>query len=241
VELTRHFRDDCSRPNPPVPRLLVVLGNHDLMTPGSLELQRNEVPRFVLNWEVPAESSPAVRELPGGLSLIFLDTEGPWASVELDALASALEQARGPWRVVVGHRPPIAGHPQLSKMVERAARQSGRIVHAYLAGHVHGLAAIQGVGGAPALTVIAGSGSGVDLQSAPEYRIEDADVVAGVLGFVRLDAFPESGPGPTPSHLRIALFEARPSAALAFLGSAELARYEIQLDGSVTRVRPSAD
>jgi len=197
------------------------------------------VPRFVLNWEVPAESSPVVRELPGGLSLVFLDTEWPWDAPDVDALAAALGTARGPWRVIVGHRPPIAGHPQLSKMVERAARQSGHIVHAYLSAHVHGLAAIRGVGGAPALTVIAGSGSEVDLQSAPEYRIEDADVLAGVLGFVRLDAFAEAGAGPTPSHLRITLFEARPSAALAFLGSSEIARYEIQLDGSVSRFTDS--
>jgi Calcineurin-like phosphoesterase len=241
AELARHWRGDCSPVRRPAPRLFVVLGNHDLMTPGSLELQRNEVPRFVLNWEVPAEASPAVRELPGGLSLIFLDTEWPWASPDVDALAAALETARGPWRVVVGHRPPIAGHPQLSKMVERAAHQSGRIVHAYLSGHVHGLAAIRGAGDAPTLTVIAGSGSEVDLQSAPEYRIDDADVVAEVLGFVRLDAFPETGPARTPAHLRITLLEARPSAALAFLGRSEVARYEIQLDGSIERVRESAD
>lgn len=240
-ELARLLADDCGPGSRPVPTLFVVLGNHDLMSPGSLELQRNEVPRFVLNWEVPAESSPAVRELPGGLSLIFLDTEWPWGSSDAEELAAAMKTARGPWRVVVGHRPPIAGHPQLSQMVERAARQSGHIVHAYLSGHVHGLAAIRGVDGAPALTAIAGSGSEVDLQSAPEYRIDDADVVAEVLGFGRLDAFPETGPARTPAHLRVTLFEARPSAALAFLGSSEVARYEIQLDGSVERVRGSAD
>ena len=125
--------EGCSPAREAVPRLLVALGNHDLQTPGSAELQQNEVPRFVLNWEVPTTRVPAVRELPGGLSLVFLDTEWPWGPEEVDALASALEAARGPWRVIVGHRPPIAGHPQLSKMIERAAQRSGRVIHAYLA------------------------------------------------------------------------------------------------------------
>ncbi len=236
--LSKRLGEDCPPARKPVPRLLVALGNHDLQTPGSAELQQNEVPRFVLNWEVPATSAPAVRELPGGLSLVFLDTEWPWGAEEVDELARALETARGPWRVIIGHRPPIAGHPQLSKMIERAARRSGRVVHAYLAGHVHGLAAIRGETAAPSLTLIAGSGSEVDLQSAPEYRIEAADsgdVVAAKLGFVRLDVFAESAPAGAPARMRVSLVAARSSAALASLGTTEIARYAIGLDGSVRR------
>ncbi len=237
--LSTRLGDDCRPAHEPVPRLLVALGNHDLQTPGSAELQQNEVPRFVLNWEVPTTRVPAVRELAGGLSLVFLDTEWPWGPEEVDALARALEAARGPWRVIVGHRPPIAGHPQLSKMIERAAQRSGRIVHAYLAGHVHGLVAIRGKGTAPSLMLIAGSGSEVDLQSAPEYRIEAAgsdDVVAAKLGFVRLDVFADAGPTGDPARLRVSLVAARPSAALAPLGAIEIARYAIELDGSVRRI-----
>lgn len=242
--LAKLLGEGCSPAREAVPRLLVALGNHDLQTPASAELQQNEVPRFVLNWEVPTTRVPAVRELPGGLSLVFLDTEWPWGPEEVDALASALEAARGPWRVIVGHRPPIAGHPQLSKMIERAAQRSGRVIHAYLAGHVHGLAAIRGVGTAPSLTLIAGSGSGVDLQSAPEYRIEAAgsgDVVAAKLGFVRLDVFDESGQAGDPARLRVSLFAARSSAALAWLGASEIARYAIGLDGSVERTETLQD
>lgn len=235
AELALRLFRDCPAADRPIPRLFVALGNHDLKTPGSVELERDAVPRYVLNWELPAPSRPAVRELPGGLSLVFLDTEWPWGGTEVEELAAALETARGPWRVIVGHRPPITGHPKLSKMIRLASLQSGRIVHAYLAGHVHGLVAVRGTENAPALTVVAGSGSEVDLQSAPEYRIDAVDVVAAKLGFVRLDAFPDAGPTGVPAHLRISLQAAPPSAALAELGTTEIARYEVLLDGSLRR------
>ncbi|MBY0402107.1 metallophosphoesterase [Myxococcota bacterium] len=241
AELARRLGGDCDPPSGPIPRLLVALGNHDLKTPGSVELQRDEVPRLVLNWGLPAPSSPAIRELKGGLSLVFLDTEWPWGGEEVDELAAALAATRGPWRVIVGHRPPITGHPKLSKMIERAARQSGRRVHAYLAGHVHGLAAIRGQGTAPALTLIAGTGSEVDLQNAPEYAIDGIDVVAAQLGFLRLDAFAENAVPGEPAHLRISLLAARPSAALAWLGTSEIARYAIALDGTVRRTDSPRD
>lgn len=241
AELAPRLSGICSPVDGPVPRILVAVGNHDLETPGSVELERDAVPRYVLNWELPAPSSPAVRELPGGLSLVFLDTEWPWGGTEVDELAAALEAARGPWRVIVGHRPPITGHPKLAKMIQRASVQSGRIVHAYLAGHVHGLAAVRGTQNAPTLTVIAGSGSEVDLQSAPEYRMETVDVVAAKLGFVRLDAFAAAAPTGTPAHLRISLQAAPPSAALAALGTTEIARYEVLLDGSLRRTDASRE
>lgn len=233
AELARRLGDDCPAPARPIPRLLVVLGNHDLKTPGSLELERDAVPRLVRNWTLPATDEPAVRELPGGLSLIFLDTEWPWGGDEVDALAEALVAAKGPWRVIVGHRPPITGHPQFSKMIRLAAIQAGVVVHLDLAGHVHGLVAVRGVENAPALTVVAGSGSEVDLQSAPEYRIDALDAVFARLGFVRLDAFESGGPTGEPAHLIVSLYAARPSAALAGLGTYPLARYAIDLDGTV--------
>lgn len=231
AELARLLSAHCGGANPRPPKLLVVIGNHDLLSPGSLDLQRREVPRYVRNWDVPVLDGPAIRELPGGLSLIFLDTEWPWGDTDASELAAALVEARGPWRVIVGHRPPISGHPQLAQMVANAARASGHVVHAYLAGHVHGLAAIRGGDHSPALTLIAGSGSHADLQEAPEYRFEDAEVVVEALGFVRLDLIAE----PTPAELRVTLFRARPSALFASLGSPEVARYEIDLDGVVTR------
>ncbi|MFO0688287.1 MAG: metallophosphoesterase [Myxococcota bacterium] len=234
--LAPHLEGACPPLEGPPPRLFVAVGNHDLKTEGSVERERDVVPTLVRNWELPAPSSPAIRELPGGLSLVFLDTEWPWGGTEVDELAAALSATRGPWRVIVGHRPPITGHPQLSKMVERAVVQSGRSVHAYLAGHVHGLVAVRGTGHAPALTVVAGSGSEVDLQSAPEYRIDPVDVVAARLGFARLDAFPADEPAGAPARLRLSLVATPPSAALASLGTTEIARYEVLLDGTVHRI-----
>jgi hypothetical protein len=231
TELASLLSDACTEVGQARPRIFAVLGNHDLTSPDSLELQRIEVPRFVRNWEIPAVEGPAIRELPGGLSLIFLNSDYPWDAAKAERLAAALQSAKGPWRIIVGHRPPIAGHPQLSQMVAHAAERSGRIVHTYLAGHVHVLSAIRGARPAPALTVIAGSGAHAERQDTTEYRIEEADLVVEELGFLRLDVMGAS----TPARLRLTLFQTPPSAALAFLGNKTIARYEIGLDGSVLR------
>jgi len=224
----------CGGGRRPVPRLIAIIGNHDILSPESVALQREAVPRFIRNWDMPDQDGPVVRELPGGLSLVLLFSEGPWDDAATRALARALDEARGPWRVIVGHRPPITGHPQLKQMVASASRESGQLVHAYLAGHVHGLVAIRGsvADSAPVLTVIAGSGSHAKLQEETEYRIEGAEILREALGFVRLDV---TGPMTSP-RLRITLSQARPSAALAVFGTTTLARYEIELDGAVERL-----
>lgn len=230
-ELAEFLDEPCPNVEQARPQIFAVIGNHDLTSPGSLELQRNEIPRLIRNWEMPAAEGPAVRELPGGLSLIFLNSDYPWGATKTRQLTAALQHSAGPWRVVVGHRPPITGHPQLSRMVATAAEQSGKIVHAYLAGHVHVLGAIRGTGPAPALTLIAGSGAHAERQDTTEYRIEDADLIVEELGFLRLDVMRETA----RDSLRITLFQTPPSAALAFLGNTTIARYEIDLDGSVRR------
>ncbi|MFP6655623.1 MAG: aminotransferase class IV [Myxococcota bacterium] len=230
-ELAGEIDGHCEWSEEPRPRFFAILGNHDVIDPGSPLRQQTEVPGLILNWEMPVVEGPAIRELPNGLSLIFLNSDDPWGEPKMERLADALRRARGPWRIIVGHRPPIAGHPQLSQMVARASKESGKIVHAYLAGHVHVLAAIRAALPAPALTVIAGSGSSAHRQDTTEYRIEDADLITEELGFVRLDVLAES----EPKRLRVTLFRAPPSAALAFMGNKTIARYEIHLNGAVTR------
>ena len=240
AELKEHLDADCQRTldaTQDPPRLFAVVGNHDLATTGSEQRQREEIPRFIRNWDLPDTDHPGIRELPGGLSLIFLNSDYPWGAAATAKLADALADAKGPWRVIVGHRPPIAGHPQLSRMVARAVKKSGHPVHAYLAGHVHVMAAIRGALPAPALTVIAGSGSHAQRQDTAEYRIEDADLVIEELGFVRLDVLADE----TPARLRITLFQTPSSAFLAFLGNKELAGYEIELDGRVERLSTSRE
>jgi hypothetical protein len=232
AEILEIVRRLCSGPRLPTPRIFAIAGNHDLLSPASLDLQRREIPRLVRNWDMPTEDGPVVRELPGGLSLILLLSEWPWDDAASRALAAALSEARGPWRVIVGHRPPISGHPGLSKMVARASRDSGHLVHAYLAGHVHGLGAIRGSASEPVLTAIAGSGSRASLQEEPEYRVEGADVMAEEIGFLRVDATT----GPAGRRLRVTLSKARPSAALAIFGTTTIARYEIGLRGELERL-----
>jgi hypothetical protein len=232
-ELAAALDPACRDIENPRPRFFGVIGNHDLESSDSERLQRNEISRFVRNWDMPGGENSRIRELAGGLSLIFLRSGYPWGKTEVRQLSADLTLAKGPWRVIVGHRPPIAGHPQLSRMVARASAQSERVVHAYLAGHVHVLAAIPGIGPAPALTVIAGSGSQARRQQATEYRIEDPDFIANKLGFMRIDVLGK----PPDDRLLITLFQSPPSAALGFLGNTVLARYEIEKNGTVSRRR----
>ncbi|GEM_PF-2088200 len=234
-ELAAAFDDGCTRTEPPPP-LYAVIGNHDVRAPDSGRLQRTTVPGLVANWEVPSSNAPAVRELPGGLSLIFVVSEWPWEAAQEAALANALREARGPWRVVVGHRPPIAGHPRFSELVANAARRSGHVLHAYVAGHVHALGAVPATSaGAPRLTVIAGSGAHTERQTDPEYRIEGADVLVEALGFARVAAIADEAGGKA-KHLEVSLLRAPSLPLFSFLGSTVVARYSITLDGRVDRV-----
>lgn len=230
--------DGSCRAAPQPPPIYAVLGNHDLRAADDGRLQRTKVPELVTNWEVPSAGDPAVRELPGGLSLIFLVSEWPWDDAATRALSEALKRARGPFRVIVGHRPPITGHPQLSDMVSAAATRAGTVVHAYVAGHVHALGAVPGPASrAPRLTVIAGSGAHAHHQSAPEYRIEHADYLETTLGFARFDAFAHDSE-PT---LRVTLYRAASLPPLARLFAPEIAaRYSIGVDGEVVPEPSSA-
>lgn len=220
------------------PPIYAVVGNHDVRAADTGRLQRTQVPELVTNWEVPSAGVPAIRELPGGVSLIFVVSEWPWDDAAAQRLAEALRRAQGPFRVIVGHRPPIQGHPQLSEMVSAAATRAGTVVHAYVAGHVHVLGAVPGTrAGAPRLTVIAGSGAHAEHQTDTEYRIDGADFLEASLGFARFDAF-ANGPEPT---LRVTLFRAASLPPLARLFAPEIAaRYSIGVDGDVTPESSSA-
>ncbi|MCR9096592.1 MAG: metallophosphoesterase [bacterium] len=227
-------------PPPDPPPLYAVIGNHDVRAAESPDLQRTRVPQLLTNWEVPTTDAPAVRELPGGLSLIFVVSESPWGDAETAALADALRRARGPFRVIVGHRPPITGHPQLSGMVRNAARDAGIPVHAYVAGHVHVLGAIPSAvpGAAPSLTVIAGSGAHAELQTSTEYRIEAPDFLEASIGFVRFDSFL----GEPEPKLRVTLYRVAPLPLIARLRAPEIAaRYAIGLAGEVSNEPTTAD
>ncbi|MGB0618289.1 MAG: metallophosphoesterase [Myxococcota bacterium] len=219
------------------PPIYAVVGNHDVMANESVRLQRTKVPEYVVNWEVPTSEGPAIRELPGGLSLIFIVSEWPWDEDATQALADALRRAQGPFRVIVGHRPTISGHPQLLDMVATAARQANTVVHAYVAGHVHVLGAIPGERrGLPRLTVIAGSGAHAEHQPDTEYQIENADFLEASLGFARFDVFSNADDADAQPTLRVTLHRVPSLPPLAKFRAPEIAaRYSIDVRGRIAR------
>ena len=146
----------------PVP-ILAVLGNHDVMTPGSADLERNEVSRFVSNWRMSRDVAD-VSELPGGLSVIHFDSVSLRDGASVAPLVDALRASRGPWRVLAAHHPilepGLVQEDAYRDLLLRALAEAGVQAHVLLTGHEHNLQV--GVTGLPALPLqaIAGSGSG---------------------------------------------------------------------------------
>ena len=157
-----------------VPRIYALLGNHDYLTRESPALQRDAIPRYVANWEL---STDAVRSstVASGIDLIRLDatqieSEGG-AELHRAALVEALQDSRGPWRVVVSHAggavgdeggPPSASSTRgrFAAFFESAVEEAGVPVQLLLAGHHHSLQAVAGKARHDAaLHVIAGSGA----------------------------------------------------------------------------------
>ena len=150
----------------PVP-IHVVLGNHDYMTPGSVELERDGVPLFLANWRMPAGPA-AVAELGHGVSLVLFDSDPVFrGAAPATGLAAALRAARGPWRVLVAHQPiAVVGtseretYARFRALVLTEIAAAGVPVQLYLSGHEHNLQALVMEPPAPPLHVIAGGGSG---------------------------------------------------------------------------------
>jgi predicted phosphodiesterase len=187
-ELDREDR----RPGVPI---YAVLGNHDYQTRESPELQRKAVPQYVANWRMPHRRAQAV-ELDGGVSLVLFDSQ------ELvvhdrggDELAQALARSRGPWRILVGHHPPVwvKGIREERLYRERLARAldaSGVPVHLFLAGHEHNLEIVEMDAPWPPLVVIAGSGSD---RKDVETRETGLRFAQKELGFARVELVAEGG------------------------------------------------
>jgi hypothetical protein len=189
----------CSLPDAerhPIP-IHAVLGNHDVASPESPRLERDAIPLFVPNWRlaaVPVE----VRELPGGVSLVLVDSEHVYAGGDTAPLVDALRRAAGPWRVVALHRPVFGLAPSqnedpadvaaYARRMREALAGAGVPVHLVLAGHEHSLQVLLARPPDPPLHVIAGSASN------PRWlRGNDPHRVVGVeaAGFARLDAVGE--------------------------------------------------
>jgi hypothetical protein len=186
--------------------IIAVLGNHDLKTPQGAALPIERLPGLVSNWCMPAEASAL--DLAPGLSLITLDSEAIAGGGELRAFRTALQRARGPWRLGAAHQPIVdagdGSDSDYSLRMHEAIARAGAPVQIFFAGHVHSLQVLRGAGAT--LPVVSGSGSDArPVGPTPAERLS----ASAELGFARVDA---SGPGvEVPATLEITFFGSRGS------------------------------
>jgi len=185
--------DACTLPaaeRHPLP-IFAILGNHDHMAPEGATLQREAPRRLLANWRMPLGAA-AVYELPGGVSLVLLDSTPIFEGADAAPLVEALRAARGPWRILAAHHP-IANrdrgvekerHARYRSRVLAAVAAAGAPVQLLLAGHEHNLQVLVLDAPAPRLHVVAGGGSGARSLHGPDPRRE-----AGFErpGFARVD------------------------------------------------------
>ena len=162
----RAVRDVCDRApeeTHPVP-IIAVTGNHDMGRGQGVRLQRERLPVFLGNWLMPEAARSY--ELGAGVSVIAFHSEPIVQGAPADALADALRDSLGPWRIVIAHHPvadPGAGwKSDYAERVLAAIAAAGKPVHVFLAGHQHSLQALRGPGAA--LHVVSGAG-GADLRA----------------------------------------------------------------------------
>jgi hypothetical protein len=217
----------------PVP-LFAVLGNHDYDTAESPALQRHEVARFVANWKMPGEVA-GLHEFEAGVSLILFDSELVVAGAPIDAIREALRRSRGPWRILVAHRPMATAEaserrgdsPSYAERVRAAIMAAGVPVQLFLAGHEHVLAVHGGTAPDPPLQIISGAGS-------DRRRIRETEPRAlaefAALGYVRVD-LTDAG---SKSRLVVSLYGVHRYPWVRGLRERRLlARWSVDLDGRV--------
>ncbi len=233
--------DACPEPparRNPVP-IFAVLGNHDHLSPGSPALQREAVPRFVSNWRM-APGPVGSAELGGGVSLITFDSEWLVEGGDAAPLRDALRSAAGPWRIVAAHRPIFELRPadggddarresDYIRRVRDAIASAGVPVQLFLAGHEHSLQVLRDEAPAPALHVVAGSGSDTkSLKVAHDQRLFGL----AAPGFARVDLV---GEGRT-SRLVASLYRIPPPPLDRAPGWRWLAaRFAVDLAGNAVR------
>lgn len=212
----------------PVP-ILAVAGNHDLVEGEGFEAQCRDIPDFISNWNMSCDFVTTL-ELEGGLSIIAYNSETPGWLGQLDSLAEAIRNAKGPWRILVAHHPLGVRRddgPSEDTFLQDFIREVGVPVHAHLAGHNHTLQILVDENTVPPLQAIAGSGSrvrpGID-QPHPN-RVFGAER----LGFARLDVVDDEA----HPRLLISLF-ATPFFPILSWGEPELmARWSVDFEGHV--------
>jgi hypothetical protein len=223
----------------PIP-IHAVLGNHDVASPESPELQRDAIPLFVPNWALAARPTE-VREIASGLSLVLLDSEHFFEGGDTAPIGEALRSAAGPWRVVALHRPLLGfeagGHEDPARVAEYKRRMQAAVagagvpVHVVFAGHSHTLQVILAPPPDPPLQVISGSSSDTG-----ELHPEPARAVgAAAPGFARLDLLGDgrADADPLRERLVLTLYRLLPTPLDRISGHRiRLARYAVDLAGN---------
>jgi hypothetical protein len=214
----------------PVP-LHALLGNHDYGERESPLLQRRRIPEYVENWQMPAEDFE-VRELPGGVSLILLDSMRWLRRRDGEPLTRAVRESRGPWRIVAAHHPMVdtgkSGVPRLERRLQSFLGSADVPIHLFLAGHEHNLQVIERSEEWPRLHVVAGSGSDVrePTPGDPGRRFALADH-----GFARIDV------EDVPSRIVVTLVQVS-AASLPGARGQPVARFSVDPTGAVRELPP---
>lgn len=161
--------------------ILAILGNHDHNTEESPELERKVLPLYLPNWRATQGLVETV-EVAAGVSLILLDSELALEGADLAPLTRALDEAPGPWRVLVAHRP-IVVKPETphARRVRKALHAAAHPPQLFLSGHEHNLQTYQTENPA-VFHVVAGSGA-----NTRTIRGDGQLFAREALGFVRLD------------------------------------------------------
>lgn len=219
----------------PAPPIFVVLGNHDVSSEESRELETREVQRLVSNWQLSDAPAHWVALSPK-LSLVLFDSNRLRDGGDPEPLRDAIRAAPGPWRILAAHHPIAmrggSARDAYTKTVRRAVRDAGVPVQLMLAGHDHNLQVLALDGPGPRLVVVSGAGSrprGVKTRSDGQLY-EHTD-----LGFVRVDLLEEPG----GERLRVTLFGADHWPSLLGFAPEVLGRWSLERDGALA-VEPLA-
>ena len=226
----------------PVIPIFAVFGNHDTGSDESMRLEREGLRPFVSNWDLPSEGV-AVRELPGGVSLLLVDSNLLRDGRGEAELTAALRRARGPWRIVAAHHPvaaalgdAIAGHPierGYSDLVGRAIAAAGVPVQVFLSGHAHNLQLLE-MPGMATLHAVAGAGAAPTRVRGTTAQRRFA--LGGTPGFARVDLV---GDGDA-ARLVVSLFRTSRYTWLARFAPALVARGSVDVAGRVDATRANA-
>jgi len=217
----------CSEPARPIP-LYAVLGNHDLDTAESAELQHEMVPDYVANWHLWLD--PQVVELPEGVSLVLYDPSRLAERGDFEPLVAAVRAARGPWRILVSHYPFTGRMPSLA--AERALERAGVPVQLQLSGHEHSLQLGVLEGPLRMLEVVSGAGSDLRL---PRRHLEGLRFAARQPGFARVDLVER----PDGRRLVASLVAIREFSWQLWLPTRVVARWSVDARGHAVAEPPS--